>query len=137
LSNWPPAVIDLQRDADGKGNWPGAAIRDAQQPDREARPPRWQTMKIGAMTLSDVVLSMRDAVTGLEVSARADSEPESFEPSAGPRYQLSGYRKTPFAGQRIQGRWSRCATRNPFVQPVDTAARRSGRRRAADLSALR
>jgi AsmA family protein len=99
------AVIDLQRDADGKGNWPGAAIRDAEQPDREARPPGWQTMKIGAVTLSDVVLSMRDAVTGLEVRARADSQPESSETSAWTtRYQLSGhYRKTPFAGQAYSG----------------------------------
>jgi uncharacterized protein involved in outer membrane biogenesis len=99
------AVVDLQRDADGKGNWPGATTREAEQPDRQAPPPRWQTTKIGAVTLSDVVLSMRDAVTGLEVRARADSQPQSAEPSAWTtRYQLSGhYRKTPFAGQAYSG----------------------------------
>ncbi len=100
------AVIDLRRDAEGRGNWPGAATSDAKQRGGAAiRPPRWQTTIVEAVTLNDVVLSVRDAVTDLEVRARADSMQDSPGATAWTtRYELTGrYRKTPFSGQAYSG----------------------------------
>ena len=85
------AVIDLQRNAEGRGNWPGAITAAAERRDGWAAPPRWQTTVVEAVTLKDVVLSVRDAVTDLEVRARADSMQESPEATAWTtRYELTG-----------------------------------------------
>jgi uncharacterized protein involved in outer membrane biogenesis len=101
------AIVNVERDESGVSNW----TIEGKDPVRGAaasgvrKEPLWKTMKIGRLSLSDVVLTVRDAASDAELRLRADSIPPSAVPSPWfTRVEATGrYRKTPFTGRAMTG----------------------------------
>ncbi len=99
------AVINLARDSNGKANW---TRRDAGRTDTErddAREPLWKTVRVAAIELDDVVLTLRDEVTDVEARARVDTLPVAERAQGWQnRVQISGrYEKSRFSGRGVTG----------------------------------
>ena len=100
------AAIHLERDRKGEANWTrrDSGRRDSTGRD-DAREPLWKTVRVGAIELDDVVLTLRDEVTDVEARARVDTMPAAQRAQGWQnRVQLSGrYEKTRLSGQGVTG----------------------------------
>jgi uncharacterized protein involved in outer membrane biogenesis len=100
------AVVNLQRNKAGEANWSarGDADRSA-EPRHPPREPLWKTIRVGALQLDEVVITLNDEVSEIEARARIDTLPDAEQVRGWRnRIEVSGrFESSRFTGQALTG----------------------------------